>query len=149
MNNDLNKIFIEKIPDQEKANELMAKLFTITQPEAVFSPPVTAHEQTVITASEVTAGFGFGYGGGGEIAPGKNEEETAASTSSAQVVANFGGGGGGGGGGTALARPVAAVIITPQGVRVEPIVDVTKISIAFFTAFGAVVSRLYKMKREL
>jgi uncharacterized spore protein YtfJ len=55
---------------------------------------------------------------------------------------------GGGGGGTALARPVAAVIITPQGIRVEPIVDVTKISIAFFTAFGAIVSMLYKMTRQ-
>jgi uncharacterized spore protein YtfJ len=141
MNNELNKIFIEKIPDQEKANELMAKLFTVTQPEVVFSPPVTAHEQTVITASEVTAGFGFGFGSGGGIAPNNKAEEDA-------PVANFGGGGGGGGGGTALARPVAAVIITPQGVRVEPIVDVTKISIAFFTAFGAIVSMLYKMTRQ-
>jgi uncharacterized spore protein YtfJ len=148
MSNDLNKIFIEKIPDQEKANELMAKLFTVTQPEVVFSPPVTAHEQTVITASEVTAGFGFGFGGGGGIAPNKNDEESAASTSSAQAVANFGGGGGGGGGGTAQARPVAAIIITPKGVRVEPIVDVTKISIAFFTAFGAIVGMLYKMVRK-
>jgi uncharacterized spore protein YtfJ len=141
MSNDLNKIFIEKIPDQEKANELMAKLFTVTQPEVVFSPPVTAHEQTVITASEVTAGFGFGFGSGGGTAPNNNAEEDS-------PAANFGGGGGGGGGGTALARPVAAVIITPQGVRVEPIVDVTKISIAFFTAFGAIVSMLYKMTRQ-
>jgi uncharacterized spore protein YtfJ len=141
MSNDLNKIFIEKIPDQEKANELMAKLFTVTQPEVVFSPPVTAHEQTVITASEVTAGFGFGFGSGGGTAPNNNAEEDA-------PAANFGGGGGGGGGGTALARPVAAVIISPQGVRVEPIVDVTKISIAFFTAFGAIVSMLYKMTRQ-
>jgi uncharacterized spore protein YtfJ len=139
MSNDLNKLFIEKIPDQEKANELMAKLFTVTQPEAVFSPPVTAHEQTVITASEVTAGFGFGFGSGGGLAP---DHESDADT-----AVHVGGGGGGGGGGTALARPVAAIIITPQQVRVEPIVDVTKISIAFFTAFGAIVSMLYKMKR--
>jgi uncharacterized spore protein YtfJ len=62
MHNDLNKLFIERIPNQEKANELMAKLFTVTQPNAVFSEPVTAHEQTVITAAEVTAGFGFGFG---------------------------------------------------------------------------------------
>jgi hypothetical protein len=89
MSNDLNKIFIEKIPDQEKANELMAKLFTVTQPEVVFSPPVTAHEQTVITASEVTAGFGFGFGSGGGTAPNNNAEEDAR-------AANFGGGGGGG-----------------------------------------------------
>ena len=137
MSNDLNKLFIEKIPDQEKANELMAKLFTVTQPEAVFSPPVTAHEQTVITASEVTAAFGFGFGSGGGLAPdNENSSDTAVNI-----------GGGGGGGGTAQARPVAAIIITPQKVRVEPIVDVTKISIAFFTTFGAIISLLYKMKR--
>jgi len=138
MSHDLNKILIEKIPSQEKANELMAKLFTVTQPEVVFSPPVTAHEQTVITASEVTAGFGFGFGSGAGITPHrKSDAETA----------DFGGGGGGGGGGTAQARPVAAIIISPTGVRVEPIVDVTKISIAFFTAFGAMMGLLYKMKR--
>ncbi len=139
MSDDLNKMFIEKIPSQEKANELMAKLFTVTQPEVVFSPPVTAHEQTVITASEVTAGFGFGFGGGGGVAP---DQEGNADT-----AVNLGGGGGGGGGGTAQARPVAAIIMTPTGVRVEPIVDVTKISIAFFTAFGAMIGMLYKMKR--
>jgi uncharacterized spore protein YtfJ len=138
MSNDLNKLFIERIPNQEKANELMAKLFTVTQPNVVFSEPVTAHEQTVITASEVTAAFGFGFGGGGGIAPNPQAAEEAT---------NVGGGGGGGGGGTAQARPVAAVIMTPTGVRVEPIVDVTKISIAFFTAFGAIISLLYKMKR--
>jgi uncharacterized spore protein YtfJ len=138
MSNDLNKLLIERIPNQEKANELMAKLFTVTQPTVVFSEPVTAHEQTVITASEVTAAFGFGFGGGGGIAPNPQAAEEAT---------NVGGGGGGGGGGTAQARPVAAVIITARGVRVDPIVDVTKISLAFFTAFGAIMGMLYKMKR--
>jgi uncharacterized spore protein YtfJ len=144
MSNDLNKIFIEKIPSQEKANELMAKLFTVTQPDVVFSPPITVREQTVITASEVTAGFGFGFGGGGGMAQ-HQQSETEPSTTE---TADFGGGGGGGGGGTAQARPVAAIIMTPTGVRIEPIVDVTKISIAFFTAFGAIIGMLYKMKRD-
>jgi len=32
---------------------------------------------------------------------------------------------------------VAAILIGPDGVRVEPIVDPTKIAIAFFTTIGA------------
>ncbi|NJN54907.1 MAG: hypothetical protein HC804_09210, partial [Anaerolineae bacterium] len=35
----------------------------------------------------------------------------------------------------------------PEGVRVEPIVDATKIAIAFFTAFGAMWMALSKMRR--
>ena len=57
----------------------------------------------------------------------------------------FGRGGGGGGGTTA--RPVAAIIMGPDGVRVEPIVDPTKIAIAFFTAFGAMMIALRKMRQ--
>lgn len=50
-------------------------------------------------------------------------------------------------GGGAMARPVAAIEIGPSGVRVEPIVDPTKISIAFFTATGSMFMMLLKMKR--
>jgi hypothetical protein len=42
---------------------------------------------------------------------------------------------------------VAAISIGPDGVKVEPIVDVTKIAIAMFTAFGAMWVALSKMRR--
>lgn len=138
MSENLTKLAIESVPNQERANELMGKLFDITKPEAVFSQPVTKDAYTVITASELTAGLGFGYGGGGggsgEAAPEKPESGVG-----------FGGGGGGGGG--TMARPVAAIIIGPDGVRVEPIVDATKIAIAFFTAFGAMWVAFGRMRR--
>jgi uncharacterized spore protein YtfJ len=47
-------------------------------------------------------------------------------------------GGGGGGGGAAGGRPVAVIIIDQEGVRVEPVVDVTKVALAFFTMLGSV-----------
>jgi hypothetical protein len=67
--------------------------------------------------SEVSVGIGLGLGGGGD-------------------KAGDGGSGGGGGGGS-MARPVAVISIGPGGVDVEPVVDVTKLGIAFITALGA------------
>src|SRR5687767_7781616 len=78
--------------------------------EAVYGQPVSQNENTVIPTAEVLsiAGFGLGSGGGSQ---GIVENE------------NRGSGGGGGGGGRVLARPVAAIVISSTGVRVEPIVD--------------------------
>jgi uncharacterized spore protein YtfJ len=86
----------------------------------------------IIPAAEVLVGMGFGvaYGSGP-----KREDGDAQ------------GGSGGGGGGRTLSRPVAVIIASPEGVRVEPVIDVTKIIMAFFTAFGFIVSTLFRMKR--
>ena len=120
MSENLTKIAIEAVPNQQAANDLLARLFEITKPGAVFSQPVSQGEYTVITASELTAGMGVGYGGGGGSGSGQSTPEKQES--------GVGFGGGGGGGGVTLARPVAAIIIGPEGVRVEPIVDATKIA---------------------
>ncbi|MAT95883.1 MAG: hypothetical protein CL608_01850 [Anaerolineaceae bacterium] len=136
MSENYNKLLIESVPDQQSANELIGKLFDVTRPDAVFSQPVTVGDHTIITASEYSAGMGVGYGGGGGIGPAANEETNE--------PIGYGGGGGGGGGTTA--RPVATIIVSPSGVRVEPIVDVTKIAITMFTALGAMAMALRKMK---
>lgn len=136
MSEELNKLIIESIPNQESANRLLGRLFDVTQPGVVYSQPVTAGEYTVITASEVTAGFGAGYGGGGGFDP--EDDETGQSG---------GVGGGGGGGGTTMVRPVAAISIGPNGVKVEPIVDPTKIVVAMATAVGAMFMALGRMRR--
>jgi uncharacterized spore protein YtfJ len=60
---------------------------------------------------------------------------------------NSGGGGGGGGGGRVLSRPVAIIIASPDNVRVEPVVDVTKISLAALTAGGFILGMLLRMLR--
>lgn len=129
----------ESVPNQERANQLMGRLFAAAQPDGVFSEPVTQGAYTVITASELSIGLGFGFGGGASL---KSETEEEGESESG---GDFGSGGGGGGGATA--RPVAAIEIGPNGVRVEPIVDPTKISIAFFTAIGSMFMMLLKMRR--
>ena len=136
MNEELNKLIIESIPNQESANRLLGRLFDVAQPGAVYSEPITAGEYTVITASEVTASFGAGYGGGGGIGPDEEEQGQPGGL-----------GGGGGGGGTTLARPVAAISIGPDGVKVQPIVDPTKFGIAIATAVGAMFLALGRMRR--
>lgn len=136
MSENFNKLILESIPDQQAANALIGRLFDITSADAVYSQPITVGDHTIINASEYSATLGMGYGGGGGVGP--NPEATQQAN---------GYGGGGGGGGATMSRPVAAIIVSPDGVRVEPIVDVTKIAITMFTAFGAMAMALRKMKR--
>jgi len=136
MSENFNKLILESIPDQKSANELMGRLFDVTRPDTVFSQPVTVGDHTIINASEYSATLGMGYGGGGGTGPNPDESSPQGN----------GIGGGGGGGGATMSRPVAAIIISPSGVRVEPIVDVTKIAITMFTALGAMALALRKMK---
>lgn len=139
MRENFNKLMIESVTDQKSANELIGKLFDVTRPDAVYGQPITVGDQTIITASEYMAGMGVGYGSGGGTAPTDREAEAEGEDAT-------GFGGGGGGGGTTMARPVAAIIITPDRVRVEPIVDATKIAVTMFTALGAMAMALRKMK---
>jgi uncharacterized spore protein YtfJ len=102
--------------------------------EAVYGPPISQGENIVIPAAEVLSIIGFGLGSGG-------------GSQGATEDVNTGSGGGGGGGGRVLARPVAAIVISPTGVRVEPIVDVTKIVLAVFTTLGFMVAMFTRMSR--
>lgn len=113
------------------------KFLSAANVKAVYGPPVSQGENTIIPAAEVLSIVGFGLGsGGGSQGPAENE--------------NTGSGGGGGGGGRVLARPVAAIVISPAGVHIEPIVDVTKIALAVFTTLGfmtALLTRMMNTKR--
>lgn len=136
------KLISESIPSQDKANELMEQLIAVADAKSVYSDPVESGEYMVITASEVRVGMGFGFGGGGGFEA--EEEQTSQDEESMP-----GSGYGGGGGGVAFGRPVAAIEIGPQGVRVEPIVDPTKIAIAFFTTFVSMFAMMGRMKRGM
>jgi uncharacterized spore protein YtfJ len=131
---------------QAEASELVGRLFEVARPGAVFAEPVTVEGRTVITASEVTVGMGIGFGVGGGTAPAAHDHGEEG-TGPGPAEEGIGVGGGGGGGGGASGRPVAAIIIDPAGVRVEPIVDVTKLGLAFLTAFGAIFAMNARMRR--
>lgn len=138
MSEDFNNLFTTSVQTHSEANELLEKLITTARTEATYGQPVTQGEYTVITASELFVGMGVGYGyGGGGANPAAQGETNG----------EMGVGGGGGGGGYAAARPIAAIIIGPQGVRVDPIVDPTKMALAFFTTLGTMFMMLRSMKR--
>jgi uncharacterized spore protein YtfJ len=117
------------------------KLLDAGRPDTVFAAPVTVDGRTVIGAAEVVLAAGAGGGGGGG--------RPAAEEGRPDVGEGFGAGAAGGG--TALARPVAIVIIEPNGVRVEPVVDVTKIGLAALTVVGSALlmfGRIWHMSRK-
>jgi uncharacterized spore protein YtfJ len=97
--------------------------------DAVFGHPVERGEATVIPCAEVFAGFGLGFGSG---------------TSTGESAAQAGGAGGGMGGGS-RGRPVAVVIIAQDGVRVEPVLDVTKLALAGLTTMGFTLAWLARL----
>ena len=134
------EIIAEDIPSQDKGNELLERLADVGSPDAVFGEPVKNGEYTVITASEARVGLGFGYGGGGGTDSGDGNEAESGSS---------GYGGGGAGGGAAVARPVAIIEIGPNGARVEPIIDPTKIALAFLTTLLSIFTMGAKMRRAL
>ena len=129
---------VSQLPDTTPAlntvQTTLDKFLTAANVEAVYGPPLSQGENVVIPAAEVLSvvGFGLGMGGGSQ----RSTENTGGS------------GAGGGGGGRVLARPVAAIIMSPTGVRVEPIVDVTKIALAVFTTLGFMVTLLTRMNRR-
>ncbi len=128
---------------------VIEKLFSVTEPGAVFSEPVEADGRTIITASEVMVGMGVGYGmgSGSGSAVGEEDEEEEDQEAEAEMASGEAYGGGGGGGGFSTGRPVAAIIVEPEGVRVEPIVDVTKLGLAFFTMLGSIFLMGMRMRR--
>jgi uncharacterized spore protein YtfJ len=105
--------------------------------DAVYGQPIKNGETLVIPTAEVMSvlGFGVGYGFGRS-----NEDEERGSET--------GGGSGGGGGGRVLSRPVAIIVASPEGVRVEPVVDATKIALAAMTAAGFMMGMLLRMTRR-
>ena len=147
MSKEFNKIVATAVKNQEQAAELVEKLFAVAQPGAVYGEPVTVGEHTVITASEVKVGMGFGFGLGGGTGAEPGEGETASKDEPQDERAETGYGGGGGGGGVSGGRPVAVISIGPEGVQVEPVVDATKIALAFFTTLGSMFFMLSKMRK--
>ena len=142
MSEDLSGIVASAVKSQEDAMALVEKLFDVAQPGAVYGEPATIGDHTIITASEVKVGMGFGFGGGG--APGAEGAGGEAEAEGGEVGAGFGSGGGGGG--ASGGRPVAAISVGLSGVRVDPVVDVTKISLAFFTTLGAMFMMFSRMR---
>jgi len=142
MNEQLTRFVVQDVPYQEVKTHPLEKLLTFAQARSVYSEPVTVGDHTIITACEMTAILGYGYGPALGAGPNDAHPHNGAlpETNGApheSPPAN-GSTGQGGGGGTAFARPVAVINIGPEGVWVDPVVDVAKISLAAFAMAGTV-----------
>ena len=119
--------------------EIMHHYLEAATVDAVYGEPVRSGETLVVPAAEVVSMFGFGMGSGSGTTAGQG------TTGENSAANGEGSGGGGGGGGRVLSRPVAVVVITPDAVCVEPIVDVTKLGLAALTAFGFMFMTMLRM----
>ena len=123
----------------ELTEKTIEKMLPFVRPNTVFSAPVVSGPYTVITASAVLGGGGMGFGSGTAPAP---KAKAAEPTSNHETV-----GSGAGGGGAFYARPVAAIVIGPDGVKVQPITDATRIAIAVISAWAAVALMAMRIAR--
>jgi uncharacterized spore protein YtfJ len=119
-------------PALDTIEQVMESLHAVASVEAVYGAPIKQRETVIIPTAEVFVFSGFG---GGQGVGGPDNGAAGASNS----------GGGGGGGGSAHARPVAVIIASPEGVRVEPIFDLTKIALAGVTFAAFAVGMLARM----
>jgi uncharacterized spore protein YtfJ len=99
------------VPKVARSEEIVRAFTAAGTGQGVTGPATTAGERTVVPLIETI--FAGGYGGGGGFAAEKEDL-----------------GGGGGGGGFARSRTVALVELTPDDVKVKPIVDTTAIVLA-------------------
>lgn len=109
---------------------------------AVYGEPIKKGDTTIIPTAEVLGIMAFGLGSGEGRSPGekKGEDEQP-------QPGGYGSGAGGGGGGRVFSRPVAIIVASPEGVRVEPVIDVTKIALAALTTAGFMLGMLLRMSR--
>jgi uncharacterized spore protein YtfJ len=97
----------------------------------VYGEPFEKDGNVIIPAAEIVAGFGFGLG-----------SAQGASSDSDET----GSGSGAGGGGSIFSRPVAVIIASSEGVRIEPVLDITKIALAGLTTGAFMLATLLRIK---
>jgi len=86
---------------------------------ATFGEPMKEGEVTLIPVASVAYGFGYGYGSG------RGHEADEAGVEAEKSEAHGAGGGGGG-----MARPLGFIRVDANGAQYEPMMDMTRISIA-------------------
>jgi uncharacterized spore protein YtfJ len=89
---------------------------------AVFGEPIREGDAMILPVASV--GYAFGYGSGRGRGP------AAASGDEPEAPVSAGEGEGSGGGGGGKAQPKGVIRITADGVKFEPVMDLTRISLA-------------------
>lgn len=126
----------------ETVENTMERLFAGANVKNVYGRPVQQGDTTIIPAAEVFVAGGFATSYGKGIRAKLRSEDR-------KPMGGLDSGSGGGGGGITQARPVAVVIASPEGVRVEPVIDLTKIGLAAITAWGFMMAQRFRMLRKM
>jgi uncharacterized spore protein YtfJ len=137
----INKVSPEVGSSLAVVERTYTELLKTSGVDQVYAKPIKKDDTLLIPAAEVISGIGFGVG---YVYSSGDGDEGGTS--------GLGGGEGGGGGGRTFSRPVAVVVASPDGVRVEPVVDPTKILLAAITAGGfmiAMILRIISPRRAL
>jgi uncharacterized spore protein YtfJ len=103
--------------------------------QAAFGEPKEVEGRTIIPVARVSYGFGLGFGQ--STGPSEEEDEPAPESE------------GGGGGGGAWAKPLGAIVVTPEEVYFEETLDVGKISLAGFLLGGFFILQMAKTLRAI
>lgn len=136
---DTEKPMVGVLDSMKRVVATVERLYEAARPDAVFAAPVAAEGRTVIAAAEVLVGVGLG--GGGAVSPPDSQPDAGSPpVHNAEGI-------GAGGGGLAYSRPVAVIIIDQDGVRVEPVVDATRLGLAALTVFGSFLFMIGRMTR--
>ena len=120
----------------QHAEHLVDRLVEATKVDAVFGAPIERDGVTLITCSELGVGLGGGFGPAKPVDAPKNAE-------AAEGI---------GGGAVARGRPVAVIVMTHDGVKIKPIVNVTRIVLAQVAMLGIVfllTSRVLRHNRQM
>ncbi len=139
-NPDLEELGLEGNEALDVLEFTLDKLLDVANVDQVYGEPVQQGNATIIPAAEVLAALGMGVGSGYGEGPSTGEE--------GKPSGGGGSGSGGGAGGRTLSRPVAVIIADANGVRVEPVVDVTKVALAALTAGGFMIGMIARMGRR-
>jgi uncharacterized spore protein YtfJ len=118
----------------EMFQDTMEEFLAAADVRVVYGEPIEHDDTIIIPTAEVLCGLGFGVGSG----RGSDTEEDSDKPASGSASGGFGGG-------RILSRPVAVVVASPEGVRVEPVLDITKIALAGLTALGFMVGMMFRM----
>ncbi len=105
--------------DEEKALRPIEEMLERLTVAATIGEPLKEGAVTLIPVANVAYGFGYGYGSG-------TNREAAEENAAAERSEGSGAGGGGGG----MARPLGFIRVDAEGVRYEPMMDLTRISLA-------------------
>ena len=118
-------------------DEMIHRLSTIPEESgasACFGAPVERDGHTIIPVARVAFGYGAGFGRG--AGTGRRHSDEGGPTEAGE-----GEGGGGGGGGSST--PVAIIDMSPTEVRIEPIIDQTRISVSGMVLGGWILFWLF------